>query len=59
MTFGGVHNKFFGQETAKVDLVPLNSKISDEIKSAKKNTALEALQHVERQSTKALEAKKQ
>jgi len=57
MTFGGVHNKFFGQETAKADLVPLNSKISDEIKSAKKNTALEALQHVERQSTKALEAK--
>jgi len=36
MTFGGVHNKFFGQETAKVDLVPLNSKISDEINQLRK-----------------------
>jgi len=56
MTVGTVHNKFFGQEAAKSELVPLDSKIND-IKSNKKNFALEALKHADLESKKALEAK--
>ncbi|MEF3280677.1 MAG: hypothetical protein K6357_06915 [Elusimicrobiota bacterium] len=51
LTLGQTHNKFFGQETAKANLVPLND--STDIKSSKKNFALEALKKAEQNSVMA------
>jgi len=52
MTIGSTHDKFFGQNNAKAELVPLNEN-SSAIKSDKMNFALSALKHAEKSSLMA------
>lgn len=56
MTIGTNHNKFFGRDVAKADLLPMQEN-SKNIKSTKQNFALEALKTAEKNSITALNAK--
>ncbi len=56
MTIGTTHNKFFGQETGKAELVPLKDEKNFNT-GGKQNFALSALQKAEKQSLAALNAK--
>lgn len=57
MTVGTTHNRFFGQNTAKAELIPAMQENSKDIKSTKRNFALEALKSAEKNSVASINAK--